>query len=481
MRIAVLPAALTGGSPGGAIVLYLLVPMGAVVLAIAQWRCAFNVHWRGWGWMVRGLILLSTPLGLVMAWNNIGLLLSVHSPGYGPTAAVSAKPSDTSLETAGVPAGKTLVPQQGAASTASANQHHQGQAAPPASVGGASSRPQSGSLTFSAPKYNLADAITWTDEHGDATRIFADGEITTRSASDLSRFVRVHRIERAVVLFNSPGGSLMGGLALGTTIRKLGFDTGIATFAHGEMVMSGICASACAYAFAGGRARYYYGGNTKLGIHQFYSQGKDFGNATSQELSGLLVAYLQRMGVDALAFSASASVQPNAVLWLSAADAIRLHFANNGTAPTTAELKQVQGVTYLRVEQRYTHYSARFIFDCAPDGGLWLMGGIVTNPQNAKQTYDWATQSFFTFDDQTIQLKRKGTPDDGLSPDNSVIWVTRTLAPAEVQKLLESKTITTWVAADGAVGNTGAADISLVRDKLRDFVDNCKDSSQVNR
>jgi hypothetical protein len=173
----------------------------------------------------------------------------------------------------------------------------------------------------------------------------------------------------------------MGGVAVGNTIRKLGFDTGIATYAGGGMVASGICASACAYAFAGGLGRYYSSGNTRLGIHQFYSQGNDIGNGTSQEVSGMLVAYLQRMGVDALAFSASASVQRNDILWLSAAEASRLHFSNNGIEQTTAELKQVKGSTYLRVEQKYTSYTARFIFSCARDGRLLLMGGIVTPPK----------------------------------------------------------------------------------------------------
>ena len=328
-------------------------------------------------------------------------------------------------------------------------------------------------MTFTAPKHTPVDVITWMSLHGGTTRIYADGEITTSSAVELEQFVRVNHIESGMVLFNSPGGSLMGGVTLGNTIRKLAFDTGIATYARSEMVASGICASACAYAFAGGRGRYYSGGNTKLGIHQFYSQGNDIGNGTSQEVSGLLVAYLQRMGVDALAFTASASIQPNDILWLSAAEANRLHFSNNGVESTTAELKQAQGSTYLRVEQKYTGYSARFIFNCARGGGLLMMGGIVTNPQDAKQKYDWATQSFFTFDEQTIQTKRKGGASDGLSPSDSTIWVTRVLAPAEVQKLLTSKTITTWVAADGAVGATAAADISGVRDKIKDFVSNC--------
>ncbi|WP_126223584.1 hypothetical protein [Burkholderia ambifaria] len=332
-------------------------------------------------------------------------------------------------------------------------------------------------MTFSAPKHNPGAIIVWMGLHGERTPIYAEGEITATSARELEQFVRVNHIESGMVLFNSPGGSLMGGMSLGDTIRKLGFDTGIATYAGGEMVSSGFCASACAYAFAGGLGRYYSGGNTRLGIHQFSSQ-KDIGSEVSQEVSGLLVAYLQRMGVDALAFSASASVQPNDILWLSAADASRLHFSNNGALPTTAELKQAQGATYLRVEQKYTSYSARFIIDCA-GGKLEMMGGIVTSPQDAKGKYEWATQSFFTFDDQTIQTRRKGGSADGLSVVQSTVWVQRVLSPAEIQKLLVSNTITTWVAADGAVGSTGAADIRAVRGQIRDFVNNCALYPQV--
>lgn len=80
---------------------------------------------------------------------------------------------------------------------------------------------------------------------------------------------------------------------------------------------------------------------------------------------------------------------------------------------------------------------------------------------------------FFTFDDQTIQTRRKGGSADGLSVVQSTVWVQRVLSPAEIRKLLVSNTITSWVAADGAVGSTGAADIRAVRGQIRDFVNNC--------
>lgn len=61
----------------------------------------------------------------------------------------------------------------------------------------------------------------------------------------------------------------------------------------------------------------------------------------AQEISGLLVAYLSSMGIDALAFSLSTQAGAEEMFWLNEADAIELGFANNGVQPTWAELKMV--------------------------------------------------------------------------------------------------------------------------------------------
>ena len=77
--------------------------------------------------------------------------------------------------------------------------------------------------------------------------------------------------------FNSPGGSLLGGIRLGRAIRMLAMNTSIGktvlnsafeehSFYHTE---KGICFSACAYAFLGGLTRVANGG--EYGVHQFYT------------------------------------------------------------------------------------------------------------------------------------------------------------------------------------------------------------------
>lgn len=328
------------------------------------------------------------------------------------------------------------------------------------------------SMTFSAPKHEMGDVMSWINRGGGETRIYADGEISSSTATDFERFVTANNITSASVLFNSPGGSLFGGMLLGTKIRSLGFDTGVATYSQGKMIKQGYCASACAYAFAGGRGRYFSGENTKLGLHQFSANGTPIDNSTSQETSGLIVAYLQSMGVDAMAFSASASVRPEEILWLTAQEAAKLRFSNNGTQLATAELKQAQGVTYLKVEQEYTNWVSRFLFICQ-NGSIGLGGGLVTTEEDSKGKFEWATNSYFTFDETTIQPQRKGATTEGLQRSESVVWVRRNLSSTEGRTLMSANTITAWIAADGAVGYTAAVDVRDVKTKIQDYVKNC--------
>ncbi len=68
-------------------------------------------------------------------------------------------------------------------------------------------------------------------------------------------------LDRAVVVFNSSGGNLVAGLEIGRAIRLKSFDT---------VVVDGqICASACAFAWLGGRTR-YMATNASIAFHAAY-------------------------------------------------------------------------------------------------------------------------------------------------------------------------------------------------------------------
>ncbi|PUA17811.1 hypothetical protein [Glaciimonas sp. PCH181] len=327
-------------------------------------------------------------------------------------------------------------------------------------------------MTFSAPKHEFYDVFAWENSHSGKTRIYADGEITDNTAQEFKAFVMANKIENAMVLLNSGGGSLVEGMRLGSAIRELGFDTGIATYSNGKMIEQGTCASACAYAFAGGIGRNYLGKGTRLGIHQFYSADPNVSNQASQEVSGLIVAYLQKMGVDAFAFSAASFVGKENMLWLTVEDAEKLQFANDGAFPTTAELKQSKTDTYLKVEQRRINGTARLLFFCN-NKHIALTGGLVTTEEDAKNKDDWATRTYLNFDNNTIQLETRTKNPKGFNVSGSVAWVTRTLTGNDLNKLMSSKLITVGIGSDGAMAYVGNADITKVKDKIGNFINNC--------
>ena len=327
-------------------------------------------------------------------------------------------------------------------------------------------------MTFSAPKHDIVDVLMWTDLHSNITRIYADGEITNTTTQQFKEFVNANKIKNAMVLLNSGGGSLLEGMRLGSTIRDLGFDTGIATYSNLKMIEEGICASACAYTFAGGIGRYYSGKGTKIGIHQFYSQAPNISTQSSQEVSGVIVAYLEKMGVDALAFSASTLAGADNMLWLTVQDAEKLQLSNNGALPTTAELKQSKTNTYLKIEQQRRNGSGRLIFLCEKKK-INLFGGLVADAEDANLKVGWATHSFLTFDNNQIQLEMKTANPKSLKVIGDVSWVPRTLTNNDLNKLKDSNTITVGIGAYDAMAYTAIVDISKVKDKIGNFVNNC--------
>lgn len=144
------------------------------------------------------------------------------------------------------------------------------------------------------------------------TLVFARGDIDSDTAEILSAEAARRGLGRGTVLvLDSPGGRLLGGLKLGRAIRRLGFDTRIGRLDETGRQSDGICASACALAFIGGRRRDVSPGS-RFGVHRFFFPG---GTRTYdedelgllQELTGQLVNYASSMGVDARLVSLATS------------------------------------------------------------------------------------------------------------------------------------------------------------------------------
>jgi hypothetical protein len=167
----------------------------------------------------------------------------------------------------------------------------------------------------------------------------ASGEITIETAKVFDTFARSQEFGVGPVRLNSPGGSLLGGIMLGELFRSKGVSTEVGSSAPipGTTGFAdrapGVCASACAYAFLGGKER-SLDDDAKLGYHRFYQEnalaepatklftGKDLGDA--QITTASLVLYILRMGVDASLISLASEAGPNEMRWISRDEASKL-------------------------------------------------------------------------------------------------------------------------------------------------------------
>ena len=221
---------------------------------------------------------------------------------------------------------------------------------------------------------------------GSVPDVFAIGKITEGTTERFLAFVAHNKLEMAKVHFSSTGGSLFEGIKLGKAIRTLQFHTAVGAYNPNyiaDVNKNVVCASACAYAFAGGLSRFLDGDSGKLGIHQFYSKdNQQISNAFVQQTSGLIVAYLDEMGVDAKAFTISTVAGRDGMIWLDPELATELRFANNGVGPPVAEIKLIDLRPYLRIQQDFHNVTTRVLFNCDANR-LSVSFGIITDPETS--------------------------------------------------------------------------------------------------
>ena len=111
--------------------------------------------------------------------------------------------------------------------------------------------------------------------------IAAQGDITPDTPAKFEEYITENGKPYHIVL-NSAGGSLIAGIQLGKLIREQGATTLVGKtvqvaeppgLEHLEEKEDGVYAFSCAFAFMGGVER-YVGPDDLLGVHQFYSTGK---------------------------------------------------------------------------------------------------------------------------------------------------------------------------------------------------------------
>ena len=146
---------------------------------------------------------------------------------------------------------------------------------------------------------------------GDGALIRVSGEFHAGDDRKLTRAL-LETAGQAVVLFDSPGGSLLAGLAMGRAIRIQGAHTAVD---HGVT-----CASACGLAWLGGNRR-LMGTGAQLGFHAAYyvdDQGRAIETGQGNALIG---AYLNQMGLSEKAVLYITQAAPAEMTWLTPDDA----------------------------------------------------------------------------------------------------------------------------------------------------------------
>jgi tetratricopeptide (TPR) repeat protein len=211
----------------------------------------------------------------------------------------------------------------------------------------------------------------------DRSTIFADGEIARNTAQVFDEFVRQNELFVAIsgvdlkapaspqpstalvgtdlensrkalvagpasvkVVFNSPGGVLLSAVAFGQAIRKFGFDSAVGRREpkSGQVIQSGMCASACVFAYLGG-VRRNLGAHDRLGIHQFHIPADkmtdfDEGKRFSQSL---LLAYVHEMGIDPRLLEIAQQIGPTTIKVLERKEALAWSIISE-TASSTPRL-----------------------------------------------------------------------------------------------------------------------------------------------
>jgi hypothetical protein len=180
----------------------------------------------------------------------------------------------------------------------------------------------------------LTSSVTHIEANGRSHRALAvSGEIGAAAAIWFREQLDAAKLtEGDFVVLSSPGGQLDQALIMGDVIRSRGLTTMVAkTDAQGRL-RSSYCASACVLIFAGGKVREAFPGSA-LGVHQFTTElpkDADFRRdivADTQKTTGIILAYMTRMGVSPSILQAMSATK--SIRWLSEKETFDLKLATD--------------------------------------------------------------------------------------------------------------------------------------------------------
>lgn len=253
-------------------------------------------------------------------------------------------------------------------------------------------------MSFSFYKLDLRPQFDLTQQ------IFASGTITPGTADKFNKFIKDNGvIAGGVVYFNSPGGSLVEGMALGEAIRAAGLNTNVGvrglpqknekidpetekymTEAFGDInppeILSGICLSACSLAYLGGVHRYWKK-DSVYGVHQFSSDAPiedALGNA--QIVSGVMVGYIKDKQVDPALFSITTQAGPDEIVVLSGEELTTLNIVTGSALEEKWELKSLPEGIYLVGMRKDERGVSKMLFSCSRKDKVLKSAALIPAP-----------------------------------------------------------------------------------------------------
>jgi len=309
-------------------------------------------------------------------------------------------------------------------------------------------------------------------------RILAEGTIQPDTGRSFEAFLKNRKQHKhelppsPTVVFNSPGGSLSGGVELGRVIRKNRLDVELAdsysqvseedSTKDKSLVERPVCASACVVAFAGGMNRSVQPG-AQLGIHQFSGNRANIGDAATQITVVVLASYFEEMGISRSLLDRASLVPSTSIDWVSDGDAKRFRIDNTSpylepwkispTADGDAVLETIQEVSFGRtvsLQISFTQDVGVIAATTRLEKSAIARNRITQFPDNELPKIDICTQ---------IKCMRVRTVKPWIRRDSNVLTVfqaTATLSASELREISKA----TYLKISDNFGNA-TSDISL--------------------
>ena len=160
--------------------------------------------------------------------------------------------------------------------------------------------------------------------------IYLDGPVDPGATARVVNLILTERITRAVVILNSPGGSLVTAMQLGRVLREHAFDTRVGKrTANAAQATAGTCHSACPFVLAGGVERSLETGSA-IGLHRAENRVpvRDE-DAFQHVVQTQVVEYLAEMDVHAEVANIMGAVPHDQIRDLTVDEALQLNLLNH--------------------------------------------------------------------------------------------------------------------------------------------------------